>query len=259
MIFMSMMCICTPLLSTVLFLSPLQYISLSVSVFLQKGKMDEINHHFSSLQGCKAPHYSRESVYQLSMEEGVSLSKLSSMSSIQEDKEPHDIQHPDCTEDKQLLYTPDGPSPYCQDPAYCNNGSSEATMTLEAPLWAWPVKSHMQPELLSFPGSEYSLIVNPAPTSTSALPTTQEFYTCVHGVTSSEMVQLVPCMSNSVIGSSYFELKDKPEEDTKKLSQLAAYLEKRVEVQAKEIRFYPGEEEQNEYVVPLLPQPIDRS
>ncbi|MCI4393646.1 hypothetical protein PGIGA_G00159820 [Pangasianodon gigas] len=228
-------------------------------MLLKKGKMDEINQHFSSLQGYKAPHYCGESVYQVSMDESVSLSQLSSRSSIQEDKEPQGMQSPACTEDQQLLHTPDSPNPYCQDPSYCSKESSEATMTPESPVWAWPAKSHMQPELLSFPGMEYSMIVNPAPTNTSAPPTTQEFYTCVHGVTTSEMVQLVPCMSNSFKCSPYFEPKDKPEEDTEKLSQLAAYLEKRVEVQANEIRFCPGEEEQNEYVVPLLPQPTNRS
>lgn len=131
-------------------------------------------------------------------------------------------------------------------------------MTPEASLWAWPVKSPTQPELLSFSSSEYSVIVNPTRTGTSALPATQEFYTCVHGVATSEMVQLVPCLSNSLKGSPYFELKDKPEEDTKKLSQLAAYIEKQVDVQAREMMFCPGEEEQNEYVVPLLPQASER-
>lgn len=240
---------------------PLLYISLSISVFLQKGKMDEINHHFSSLQGYKAPHYCGESVYKLSMDEGVLLSKLSSMTSIQEDKEPQGTRthSPACTEDQQLLHTPESHSPYSQDPCYFRKESIEATMTPESPLWVWPVKSHMQQELISFPGMEYSMIVNPAPTNASTPPTAQEFYTCVHGVTTNEMVQLVPCMSNSLKGSPCFELKDQPEEDTKKLSQLAAYLEKQVEVQASEIRFCPGKVEQNEYVVPLLPQPTDTS
>lgn len=215
--------------------------------------MDEINHHFSSLQGYKVPRYSGESVYPVSMDEGVFLSRLSSMSSIQEDKDPQDMQNPDFTEDQHLLHTPNISSPYCQDPIFCSKETSESTMTPETPLWVWPEKSPVQPELLSFPGTEYSMIVNaPAPTNTSVPPNTQEFYTCVHGVTTSEMVQLVPCMSNSLKGSAYFELKDKPEGDTKKLGQLAAFLEKQVDGQANEM-FYPEEQEQNEYVVPLLP------
>lgn len=227
------------------------------SGFPQKGKMDEINHHFSSLRGCKAPHCCGESVYQLNMDEGVSLSKLSSLSSLNEDQEPQGVQHPACTEDQQLLHSLCGPSPYCQGPSYYTKESSEVNVSPEPPLWTWPVKSHMQPELLSFPGTEYSMIVNPTSTSSRAPPSTQEFYTCVHGVTN-QMVQLVPCMSES-LKCPYFELKDKPEEDTKKFNQLAAYLEKRVEVQANEIRFCTGKEEQTEYVLPLLPQPTDRS
>ncbi|XP_027012255.1 growth hormone receptor-like isoform X1 [Tachysurus fulvidraco] len=227
-------------------------------MLLKQGKLDEINYHFSSLQGYKAPRYCGEPVYHVSMDEDVFLSRLSSMTSIQENKEPQDTQSPDCNEDQQLLHTPDVPSPDCQDPFFCSKETSEPIMT-EATLWVWPEESHVQPELLSFPGTEYSMIVNPAPTNTSMPPKTQEFYTCVHGVTTNEMVQLVPCMSNSLRGSSYSELKDKPEEDTMKLSQLAAFLDKQVEVQANEMRFYPKEGGQNEYVVPLLPHPTDRS
>lgn len=220
--------------------------------------MDEINNHFSSLRGCKAPHCCGESVYKLSMDEDVSLSKLSSLSSLSEDKEPHSIQHPVCAEGQQLLHSFCVPSPYCQDPPYYTKESSEETITPEKPLWTSPVESHLQPELLSFPGTEYSMIVNSSSKSTSAPPTTQEFYTCVHGVTN-QMVQLVPCMSDSLKGCPYFDLKDKPEEDTKMLNQLTAYLEKRVEVQANDIRFCTGKEEQMEYVMPLLSQPTDRS
>lgn len=226
-------------------------------MFLKKGKMDEINRHFSSLQGYKAPHYCGESVYQVSLDEGVSLSEMSSMSSIQEDQEPQGIQSPDCTEDQQLLHTPDSPNSFCPNPSYCSNKSTGATMTPENPLWAWPAKSNMQPELVSFVGTEYNMIVKPTVTSTSALPTAQEFYTCVHRVTTNEMVQLVPCMSHSHKGSPYFELNVKSEEDKKKLRQLAAYLEKRVEVQANDVGFCPGVEEQIEYVVSLLSQPTD--
>lgn len=179
------------------------------------------------------------------------------MSSIQEDQEPQGIQSPDCTEDQQLLHTPDSPNSFCPNPSYCSNKSTGATMTPENPLWAWPAKSNMQPELVSFAGTEYNMIVKPTVTSTSAPPTAQEFYTCVHRVTTNEMVQLVPCMSHSHKGSPYFELNVKSEEDKKKLRQLAAYLEKRVEVQANDVGFCPGVEEQIEYVVSLLSQPTD--
>ncbi|KAI5090118.1 growth hormone receptor precursor, partial [Silurus meridionalis] len=162
-------------------------------MLLKKGKMDEINHHFSSLQGYKESHYCGESLYQVSIDEGVSLSQGSSMSSIQEDKKPEGIQSPEA---QQLLQTPDSPSPYCRDPPDCIKEASESAGTPEEPVWAWPVKSQMQPELFSFPGTEYSMIVNPVPTSTRAPPNAQEFYTCVHGVTTNELVQLVPCMQD---------------------------------------------------------------
>ncbi|TSK17783.1 prolactin receptor [Bagarius yarrelli] len=221
---------------------------------LKKGKMDEINRHFASLQGYKVPHYCGTSVYQLSMDESVPLSRMSSMSSLREDKELQGIQSPDSTEDQQLLCTPDIPSPHGQDFSNCSTVSSEPSVSPETPLPVFPEISHTQPKLLSFPGTAYSMIVNTASTNTIVPPNPQEFYTCVHGVTANEMVQLVPCMPDSVKASAYFELKDKPEEDTKKLSQLAAFLEKQVEVQTNEMRFYPVEPDQNAYVVPLLPQ-----
>lgn len=190
------------------------------------------------------------------MDEDVSLFNLSPTSTVQEDKEPRGTQSPACAEGQHLLHTPDSPSPYCQDSSYSKE-SSAVTFTPETLLWAWPMKSHAEEKLLLFPSMEYSIIVSPAPTSTSALSTPQEMYTCVHGVTTSEMVHLVPCRSNSLKGFANFEQKDKPEEDTRKCSQIAACSGKRVEVQANKIHFCPGEKAQNEYVVSLLPQPTD--
>ncbi|XP_062866898.1 prolactin receptor-like [Trichomycterus rosablanca] len=184
-------------------------------MLLKKGKMEEINRHFFSLYGYKAPRYYAESLLQVNIDESLSLAPLSPTPSIK-DEEPPSPQSSTSPEHQQLLQTPDSPSPYCQNPPCSNKEVSVAPKSPNSHTWAWPAKSPTPPELVSFPGMDYSMILNPAPASTS-IP--QDFYTCVQGVTDGEMVHLVPCVPKPVIGSPYCELKKESEEDPEKSRQ----------------------------------------
>lgn len=213
----------------------------------QKGKMEEINRHFSTLYGYKAPRYQAESLLHLDLEEALSLAPVSPTSSL-EDEESRSPESSTSPEHQPLFQTPDSPSPYCQDPP-C--GDAKVSVAPESPnshTWAWPTKSPTPPELVSFPGMDYSMIFNP--TGTPLTP--QDFYSCVHGVTGDEMVQLVPCAPTPLICSPYCQLKQDSEEDPEKRRQLSAFLEMHVKSHEQE------EKEQGDYAQPLLPPPTDR-
>lgn len=243
------------------FLSPLSASLLCTILSLQKGKMDEINHHFSSLHGYKPPQYHEETWYQVSIDEGLSLSQTSPPSNPKEER--HGNSSP-CTQSptypevmQRLLHTTNSPTPYCQGPvlyeegpAYYGEEALEVALPPESQSWAWPASRNTQLELVSFPGMEYSMILNPAPLTTAPLPNSHDFYTCVNGVTPSGAVHLVPCVSNPLKGSPCPQLREDVEEDPEKSSQLVVYLEKQAEASASSNGVSPGETEQS--AMPLL-------
>ncbi|XP_072513893.1 growth hormone receptor-like isoform X1 [Salminus brasiliensis] len=231
-------------------------------MLLKKGKMEEINRHFS-LHGYKPPQYREETWYQVSMDEGLSLSQPSPPSNLKEEQHDNNTSctrsptYPEVTQ--QLLHNTDSPSAYCQGPAYYSEEALEVALPPESQSWAWPALSNTQPELVSFPGMDYSMILNPAPLTTGAPPTSHDFYTCVNGVTPSGAVHLVPCVSNPLKGSPYLQLREDVEEDQEKSNQLVVYLEKQSEASAGGNGVNPGETERSEFAVPLLPHLTDRS
>ncbi|XP_017557286.1 prolactin receptor-like isoform X1 [Pygocentrus nattereri] len=237
---------------------------------LKKGKMDEINRHFSSLHGYKPPQYCEETWYQVSMDEGLSLSQPSPPSNPKEERLGNSTSStlspacPDATQ--QLLHTTNSPAPYCQGPAVYGEGPTyyseealEVGLPPESQSWVWPASSHAQPELVSFPGMDYSMILNPAPLTSTAPSTCHDFYTCVNGVTPSGAVHLVPCVSNPLKSSPYLQLREDKEEDSEKSSQLVVYLEKQAEAPGSSTGATTGETEQSEFAVPLLPHLTERS
>ncbi|XP_066517562.1 prolactin receptor-like [Hoplias malabaricus] len=235
-------------------------------MLLKKGKMDDINRHFSSLHGYKPPQYCEETWYQVSMDEGLSLSQSSPLPHPKENPPGINMYttYPEGTQ--QLLHTNNSPAPYCQGPVLYGEGPtyySEETLEVALPPesqpWAWPSSSPVQPELVSFPGMDYSMILNPAPLTSTAPPTSHDFYTCVNGVMPSGAVHLVPCVSNPLKGSTNLHLKEDMKEDSEKSSQFLDYLEKQVETPDSSNGVNAGDMEQGEFAVPLLPQLTERN
>ncbi|KAK1802921.1 hypothetical protein P4O66_021461, partial [Electrophorus voltai] len=219
-------------------------------MLLKKGKMDEINSHFSSLYGYKSSQYHEETLCHESMDEEVTPPQPSLTSSHDNDATP--------PESQQLLLTVSSPSDYCQAPVVYGeehpyNKDLEVALPAESNSPVWSVPSHTQPELVSFPGMDYSMILDSASLSTTAPPTFHDFYTCVNRVSPSGAVHLVPCVSNVITDTPCFQVRQKLGEDSEKNSQLVVHLEKQAEVPASFNPVSPGEAEQSEFAVSIHP------
>lgn len=222
-------------------------------LLLKKGSMDEINRHFMSLQGYKPPSYSEEVWDKVNMD---CRQALHENQGILEGEGRVNLVVPSIlpptAAQKQL---PNTPNPYLLSPfPYC-----QAISTVRA----LQSTNSAQVGLLSVPGSDYSLMANPIPATPfiSVPSTSQDFYTCVNGMSDNGEVQLVPCLSNSVKHSPYVQLKEELEERAEKSYQLADYLVRKIEMVAygKAGVKEAAPTEQSEVVMPLLPDvTIDR-
>ncbi|KAM6945337.1 prolactin receptor [Aplochiton taeniatus] len=173
-------------------------------------------------------------------------------------------------------YTPGAPpSPYCPGPA--------ATLPSADPsLWAWPgAVAPYQPEMMSFPGTDYSVLGNTSPAAGSLVPVPptpllafpastgrpslsasantapQDFYTCVHVMSEGAEVHLVPCTFVAEAAPPKEHILSEQEEERKKL-QLADYLTCAMEnatATGREdgVPAGRGGGERNEAALPLLP------
>lgn len=235
-------------------------------LLLKKGGFDEINRHFISFHGYKPPSYSEEEVWDLvSMDNNQSLQ--APLGSLAVRKEDYDM----AIHSQLLVQTTSSHAPYTPVPAsytpvpapYCQ-ASVEAFPT----AWEWPTENPDQPELLVFPGTDYSMMVDPTPVpppDQQAPPpsSTQDFYTCVNVLGDNGQVHLVPCLANHLKRSPYVQLEEELEEGgLEKSSQLDDYLAKKMEAVANGSA--PGETvvetevetesvEHSEVAVPLLP------
>ncbi|KAK2907411.1 hypothetical protein Q8A67_006396 [Cirrhinus molitorella] len=199
---------------------------------LKKGKLDEINCHFSSFHGYKSPQHSTETWYQLN----VDTSRAATLSGVQSDGEQEDApitpitpSEPigPITDGQQSVQTSCSPAPYCSSPA--SNGEENTPPPNPGPA---------HPELTSVPGLDYSMIVNPAPA--------QDCYMCVSGVTPAGALNLVS-------HTPYLQITERTDEEDKS-SQLAALLEKQMEG-----LLSATESDPSEGGMPLLPHSSDRS
>ncbi|XP_064879718.1 uncharacterized protein LOC115127219 [Oncorhynchus nerka] len=205
-------------------------------LLLKKGGFDEINRHFISFHGYKPPSYSEEEVWDsVSMDDNQSLQAPLGILAVR--KEDYDMAiHSQLlvqTTSSHAPYTPvpasytPVPAPYCQAPV-------EAFPT----PWEWPTANPDQPELLVFPGTDYSMMVDPTPVpppNQQAPPpsSTQGFYTCVNMLGDNGQVHLVPCLPTHLKHSPYVQLEEELEEGgLEKRSQLDDYLAKKMEAVA---------------------------
>ncbi|XP_028811203.1 prolactin receptor isoform X1 [Denticeps clupeoides] len=194
-------------------------------MLLKKGKMDEINRHFSTFHGYKPPQYIEETWCQVSAA-GV----LSVQSSPQSHSMEEDTRSPQ-TESQHLLQTSLASSPYSHvlSPYVDSPPGASADSITQSSAWPWPSTGNLpQPELVSFPGMDYSMILNPTSQATPTFcpPTAQDFYTCVNRVSTSGAVHLVPCVPEAGRSPAYLQM---VEQESDKSSQLSANLVKKTE------------------------------
>ncbi|XP_026063155.1 growth hormone receptor-like isoform X3 [Carassius auratus] len=194
---------------------------------LKKGKIDEIDQHFSSFHGYRSPQYCTETCSHVSVDTRPAVTpSIIQSDGIQEDVLIRTItpsvligpikQYVTCPDGQQSVQTNCTPAPYCHSPAPY---SEEDTPPAD------PGPAH--PELTSVPGMNYSMILSPAPTT----PPTQDFYTCVNGVMPSGALHLVP----------YLLFNQRPDDEAEKKSQLATLLEMQKEVLLSTIESNPSE------------------
>ncbi|KAL0185489.1 hypothetical protein M9458_021186, partial [Cirrhinus mrigala] len=169
--------------------------------------IDEINCHFSSFHGYKAPQCSTETWFQVSVD-------TRAQSDCKQEDAPITPVAPIAPVGPitQYVACPDGqrPAPYCHSPAsYCEENTPP------------PDPGPAHPELTSVPGMDYSMIPNP----TATQPHTQDFYTCVSDMTPAGELHLVSRLPDT----PYLQFKEGADDDADKSSQLAALLEKQME------------------------------
>ncbi|XP_062384003.1 prolactin receptor-like [Sardina pilchardus] len=224
-------------------------------VLLKRGKMEEINRHFSSFHGYKSPQYLEETWYQVYTDDSSSHPCLPPQpigppvvpSAEQPNEQPASLltprtqqQAPPPGEDSRdrpgATAATDIPASYVTEsmdiPAF-----PPPPPTAVAP-WATGFSSSNPPpfgsphptQQVTFPTSMgYSLVVNSphGPVPLSSLPALHDFYTCVNVVSSSGAVQLVPCvpgMPRHQAGAPHAEL------GSQKNGQLVEYMAKKEEL-----------------------------
>ncbi|XP_043106831.1 growth hormone receptor-like [Puntigrus tetrazona] len=214
-------------------------------VLLKKGKIDEINRHFSSFHGYKSPQYSMETWYHLSVDPCPAATPYKREDALIADRQPPAPQS--CSPAPYCH----GPTPYCEAPMplsnsdpthYCegalpppNHGPTPCCEGAPPSLNPGPAHS----ELMCVPGTDYSMIISPA------LVPPQDFYTCVKGVTPGGALHLVPCLPDALKNTPYLQFTD---DCADKSSQLVALLEKQMEA-----LLSSGDSDPSEAALPLLP------
>ncbi|XP_016088070.1 growth hormone receptor-like [Sinocyclocheilus grahami] len=195
-------------------------------VLLKKGQIDEINRHFSSFHGYKSPQYCMEMWYQVSVDMCPSAMPNSVPSQYKHEDAPI-AQHVTWPDGQQSVQTSCNPAPYCCGPAsYCEGATPP------------PNAGHARPELVSIPGMDYSMILNSAP----APPMTQDFYTCVNGVTPGGALHLVPCLPDMLKNTPYLQIKEGADDGMDKSTLLST-----------------SESDPSEAAVHLLPHSSDKN
>ncbi|XP_042586473.1 uncharacterized protein LOC122138397 [Cyprinus carpio] len=234
---------------------------LNQSALLKKGKIDEIDQHFSSFHSYKSPQYCTETWYQVSVDTGPAVTP----SSIQSDGIQEDVlitpiipivpigpitQYVTCPNGQQSVQTSCTPMPYCRGPApFCEEdtpppvpgpahpelmsvpGMDYNMILNHAPYFEEdtppPDPGPAHPELVSVPGMDYSMILSPTP----APPPTQDFYVCVNSMTPAGALHLVPCL----------KLDEGTDNEVDKSHQLAVLLEKQMETLLSTIESDPSD------------------
>lgn len=126
------------------------------------------------------------------------------------------------------------------------------------PAEAWPEPSQTQPELMSFPGMDYTVILNSDRADTAVIqPAHQDFYTCVSDIAPTGAVRLVPCLPDPLKNTPYLQFKNEPDEDSDKSIQLAALLKKQIEMLSG--LDDASDTEQKDSAVPLPPHSADQN
>ncbi|XP_028255562.1 prolactin receptor-like [Parambassis ranga] len=211
---------------------------------LKKGDLDEINHHFSNFHSYRPPSYSEEVWDQVSTDEVfLTTPRDCSVPGDHADNEKDSLMVP-CS-----LAPVVSPASYVQSMApYCSLPPDAFAPSLDVPS-PW-----VRPEIVSFPGTDYSVTVppsDPATVTTSHPP--QDFYTCVQLMNESGEVRLVPCLPPAYCRELPPVLRVRPDAAEEEKKKLTDYQVKNLMKGLKDSSY----SERSEASVPLLPAAVD--
>lgn len=199
----------------------------SILLSLKNGKIDEINHLFSSFQGHTPGQYSEESLLQLNVDEDLTFMGCPvAQSSDTEVEVTPDSQGHGFLGGQELLEEPVGPAAYSPSPGPCIQGSapcqveSPSSPVVMMPVCAQPPLGTAHTEFLTFPALGYSVALGPAPVQSAS----QDFYTCVNGIGTRGAVHLVPCLPDHPKHVSYPQLGTPVDTVTKSLAEGGSWL-----------------------------------
>ncbi|XP_074520537.1 growth hormone receptor isoform X1 [Halichoeres trimaculatus] len=227
-------------------------------LLLKKGNLDEINRHFSNFHSYRPPSYTEDVWDQVSADDvylttprdryipAAPTDREKDALMVPSDLTPVTTHHP---------FTSQSQPPYVQSVSpYCSSPPEAFAPALDVPS-PWP-----RPEIVSLPGTEYSVMghpglpnVFPAPDATapSTHRTPQDFYTCVQLMNDSGQVHLVPCLPPAYCQEfpSFPRVSSDSEEKKKKLADYQARSMSR--------QRDGGESDRSEAADPLLPVSVD--
>lgn len=161
-------------------------------LLLKKGDLDEINRHFSSFHGYRPPAYV-EDIWDQVNADRLYLSALDRRAvpcgPAFRDEDASMVKcDPSLSSAGRRLADPTSyvgsPSPYSPPPPRS---------------FATAASARLRPEVVSLPGTDYSVmgrpaVIAPPPDAVPAGRSTQDFYTCVQLLNDSGEVHLVPCL-----------------------------------------------------------------
>ncbi|XP_034533497.1 prolactin receptor-like [Notolabrus celidotus] len=229
-------------------------------LLLKKGNLDEINRHFSNFHSYQPPSYTEEVWNQVSADDvylttprdryipAAPTDREKDALMVLSDLTPVSTRHP---------FTTPNPTSYFQSLSpYCSSPPEAFAPALDLPS-PWP-----RPEIVSLPGTEYSVMGHPGlpnvftASDTTAVSTNrspQDFYTCVQLMNDSGQVHLVPCLPPAYCQEfPSFPRVDSDSEEKKK--KLADYQARANMVNRQRDG---GETERSEAADPLLPVSVD--
>ncbi|XP_073318622.1 growth hormone receptor-like [Pagrus major] len=224
-------------------------------LLLKKGNLDEINHHFSNFHSYRPPSYTEE-VWDQVNADAVYLTtpRACGVPAGPTDRDKDALMVP-CVLTPVAAhhqFTTQNPTSYMQSLSpYCSSTPEGFGLAQDMPS-PWP-----RPEIVSLPGTEYSVMGHPGLSNGVPVPDTnrspQDFYTCVQLMNESGEVHLVPCLPPAYCR----EFPPLPRVDLdaeEKKKKLADYhARKNVMKRTKD----SAEAERNEAADPLLPAAVD--
>ncbi|KAF3688336.1 Growth hormone receptor [Channa argus] len=229
-------------------------------LLLKKGNLDEINRHFSNFHSYRPPSYA-EDVWDQVNSDSIFLTVPKDCSiltdSTNRKKEALSVPSDQTPVSSCHQSTTQNGTSYVQSlPPYCSSPPAAFSRSLDRP------PSRPRPEMVSLPGTDYSVMGNPSVPDATASRSPQDFYTCVQLMNESGELHLVPCLQPaycsefSPLQRRHSDPKEMEEEEEEKKKQLAEFQTPNHLIKGPQDG---GEAERSEAAITLLPVTVENN